>query len=40
MGSEPSLALGGCRCVPERWLAAGFKFQFPDLPEALKNLYE
>jgi uncharacterized protein (TIGR01777 family) len=40
MKSEPSLALAGCRCAPKRFLASGFKFQFPDLRGALDNLYE
>jgi uncharacterized protein (TIGR01777 family) len=40
MKSEPSLALAGCRCAPKRFLEAGFKFQFPEVREALKNLYE
>jgi uncharacterized protein (TIGR01777 family) len=40
MKSEPSLALAGCRVVPKRFLETGFKFQFPDLRGALKNLYE
>jgi uncharacterized protein (TIGR01777 family) len=39
MGTEPSLALTGCRVAPERFLEAGFKFQFPELPGALKNLF-
>ncbi len=39
MGTEPSLALAGCRVAPNRFLAAGFKFQFPELPGALKNLF-
>lgn len=39
MKSEPSLALEGCRVVPKRFLDAGFRFQFPDLPAALKDLY-
>jgi uncharacterized protein (TIGR01777 family) len=39
MKSEPSLALAGCHCVPKRFLEAGFQFQFPDLRDALKNLY-
>ena len=38
MGAEPSLALTGCRVAPKRFLEAGFKFQFPELPGALKNL--
>jgi uncharacterized protein (TIGR01777 family) len=36
---EPSLALTGCRVAPKRFLEAGFKFQFPELPAALKNLF-
>jgi NAD dependent epimerase/dehydratase family enzyme len=28
------------RVVPGQLLASGFNFQFPDLREALKNLYE
>jgi uncharacterized protein (TIGR01777 family) len=40
MKSEPSLALAGCRCAPERFLEAGFGFQFSNLRGALKNLYE
>jgi uncharacterized protein (TIGR01777 family) len=40
MKSEPSLALAGCSCAPKRFLEAGFKFQFPEVREALKNLYE
>jgi uncharacterized protein (TIGR01777 family) len=40
MNSEPSLALAGCRCAPERFLEAGFIFQFPELRGALKNLCE
>ena len=39
MGTEPSLALVGCRVAPKRFLEAGFKFQFPELPGALKNLF-
>ena len=39
MGTEPSLALAGCRVAPKRFLEAGFKFQFPELPGALKNLF-
>ena len=36
--TEPSLALDGCRCAPKRFLEAGFKFQFPDLRDALKDI--
>jgi hypothetical protein len=39
MGTEPSLALAGCRVAPKRFLEAGFKFQFPELSGALKNLF-
>ena len=39
MGAEPSLALAGCRVAPKRFLETGFKFQFPELPGALKNLF-
>jgi uncharacterized protein (TIGR01777 family) len=37
MGSEPSLALAGCRVVPRKFLQAGFKFKFADLRPALEN---
>jgi uncharacterized protein (TIGR01777 family) len=39
MGSEPSLALLSQRCVPERFFAAGFEFQFPELRPALEDLF-
>ena len=35
MGTEPSLALSGCRVVPKRFVEAEFNFQFPDLSGAL-----
>lgn len=38
--TEPSLALTSCRCAPRRLLEAGFTFQSPDLPAALRKLYE
>jgi hypothetical protein len=38
MGSEGSLALASQRCVPRRFQAAGFRFQFADLPTALRDL--
>lgn len=38
MGSEPSLALVSQRCAPERFVAAGFEFQFTELRAALENL--
>lgn len=37
-GSEGSLALASQRCVPKRFLAAGFKFRFTDVATALKDL--
>ncbi len=36
---EPSLALTGCRCAPKRLLESGFKFQYPELPGAFKNIF-
>jgi uncharacterized protein (TIGR01777 family) len=39
MGSEADLALDGCRAAPKRLLDAGFQFDFPDLPVALKNVF-
>ena len=39
MQTEPSLALTGRRCRPARFLKLGFKFQFPELRSALKNIY-
>jgi uncharacterized protein len=39
MGSEPSLALSGCRVVPKRLTEAGFQFQFPEVGAALKNIF-
>jgi uncharacterized protein (TIGR01777 family) len=38
MGSESSLVLNGQRCVPGRFLAAGFSYRFPELGAALKDL--
>ena len=38
LGSEASLALVSQRCAPKMFLAAGFEFQFPQLPAALENL--
>lgn len=38
LGSAASLALAGQRCVPERFLATGFKFQFAELAAALREL--
>jgi uncharacterized protein len=38
MGTEPSLALEGCRVAPKRFAEAGFQFQFPELGMALKDV--
>ncbi len=38
MGTDPSLALVSQRCVPKRFLEAGFAYRFPELPSALKDL--
>lgn len=38
MGVDPSLALHGQRCAPQRLLAAGFQFQHPALAGALRDL--
>jgi uncharacterized protein (TIGR01777 family) len=38
MRTDPELALLGRRCVPTRLLKEGFTFQFPSLPEALRDL--
>lgn len=39
MGTEPSLALVGCRAAPRRFLEAGFQFKFAKLHLALKDIY-
>jgi hypothetical protein len=38
MRTEPELVLKSCRAVPGRLLDAGFDFQFPEWPEAAKDL--
>jgi uncharacterized protein (TIGR01777 family) len=38
MGSDPSLALISQRCAPGRFAEAGFRFRFPELPAALRDL--
>jgi hypothetical protein len=38
MRTEAELALGSCRAVPGRLLQAGFRFQFPEWPEAAEDL--
>jgi hypothetical protein len=37
--TEPSLVLDGCRCMPKRFLEAGFEYKFSDLRGALKDIY-
>jgi hypothetical protein len=39
METDPSLALTGRRCTPLNFLEKGFKFQFPELPDALADIY-
>jgi uncharacterized protein len=39
MESEPSLALAGQRCAPEKILTAGFEFQFSELCAALEDIF-
>jgi uncharacterized protein (TIGR01777 family) len=39
MGTEPSLALGGRRCVPKRLLEEGFSFDYPELAPALADIF-
>jgi uncharacterized protein len=39
MGTEASLALVSQRCVPKRFLEKNFAFEFPNLREALANIY-
>jgi uncharacterized protein (TIGR01777 family) len=38
MGSDPSLALTSQRCSPQKFLKAGFQFQFAKLTPALRDL--
>ncbi|MDO9216678.1 MAG: TIGR01777 family oxidoreductase [Lacisediminimonas sp.] len=38
LGEMSVLLLGGQRTVPQRALAAGFRFRYPDLSQALSNL--
>jgi NAD dependent epimerase/dehydratase family enzyme len=37
--TEPELILSGGRGVPSRLVAEGFRFQFPELSGALRNLW-
>jgi len=39
MGTEPRLALAGCRCAPKRLLENGFTFDFPNLPAAFGEIF-
>lgn len=39
MGTEASLALTGRRCTPRRFIQRGFTFQFPNLRDALADIY-
>jgi uncharacterized protein len=39
MGTEPSLALTGRRCIPRRLIEEGFEFRFTDLEAALEDVF-
>ena len=39
MGTEPSLALDGCRVSPKRFQEAGFKFRYPEIETALADIF-
>src|SRR3982751_2130647 len=39
MGTEGDLALQSFRVIPKRLLDAGFTFEYPHLPDALRDLY-
>jgi NAD dependent epimerase/dehydratase family enzyme len=39
MGTEASLALTGRRCTPRRFIQHGFTFKFPNLGDALVDIY-
>lgn len=38
MKTDPTLVLGGRQCTPRRLLAQGFRFEFPELTSALRDL--
>jgi len=38
MQTDPTLVLGGRPCTPQRLLAEGFRFEFPELDAALRDL--
>jgi uncharacterized protein (TIGR01777 family) len=40
IGTEPRLALTGCRCAPKRLLEAGFDFSFRDIEPALEDFFK
>jgi uncharacterized protein (TIGR01777 family) len=40
MGTDPSLALTGRRCIPRRFIEDGFQFQFPELKAALCDILD
>ena len=37
-GTEATLALDGCRCIPKRFLETGFEFKFPELRSSLQEI--
>jgi uncharacterized protein (TIGR01777 family) len=39
MGTEATLALTSCRAAPKHFLDSSFKFEFPELRQALTNIY-
>jgi uncharacterized protein len=39
MGTDASLALTGQRCTPKHFLERGFEFEFPELRDALQDLF-
>lgn len=40
MGEMAALALEGQKTLPEKLIKTGFKFKYPDLKEALENIFE
>jgi hypothetical protein len=39
MGESSTMILEGQRVIPEKLVAAGYKFTFPSLTEALSDIY-
>jgi uncharacterized protein (TIGR01777 family) len=39
MGTEASLAVTSCRTAPKHFVQSGFTFEFPELRQALANIY-